>query len=144
MSGEAVGHAAEPTAEPAGEPVETPAAARVAVDPPYGGRPDGPWAGSGDVTRGARPVVEPTGDERVDTVLRGLAGLDTAPVSEHVTIFENLHRSLQEVLGSVEHDAETVPVPRPGGAVPPAGASAAAGRAGTLPRPGLPGPGDRP
>jgi hypothetical protein len=39
-----------------------------------------------------------SGDERVDAALSALAALPGTPVTGHVEIFEQVHRSLQEVL----------------------------------------------
>ncbi|RSN69409.1 hypothetical protein [Actinomadura sp. WAC 06369] len=50
----------------------------------------------------AAPPPEPTGDPRVDAVLARLGDLAGRPVSEHVEVFEDVHRNLQELLISAE------------------------------------------
>jgi hypothetical protein len=52
----------------------------------------------------APPSPEPTGDERVDTALARLDELTAAPVADHVEVFEDVHRRLQDVLASVDHE----------------------------------------
>ncbi len=56
------------------------------------------------------PSPEPTGDERVDAALSRLDELLTAPVADHVEVFEDVHRRLQDVLASVDHE-EQPPAP---------------------------------
>jgi hypothetical protein len=49
----------------------------------------------------ARPVraeVPSTGHPAVDAVLASLAGLEDAPVHEHVAVFESAHESLRRAL----------------------------------------------
>lgn len=60
----------------------------------------------------AVPPPEPTGEERVDAVLGRLTELAGLPVTDHVEIFEEVHRGLQEALTSVD---QQTPVPRPPG-----------------------------
>ena len=43
-------------------------------------------------------VFEPTGEPRVDDAAARLRDIDTAPTSEHVEIFEDVHGRLQEAL----------------------------------------------
>jgi hypothetical protein len=68
---------------------------------------------------------EPTGDERVDAALSRFDELATAPVADHVEIFEDVHRRLQDVLAAVDHDEQpataapeepsaATPAPNPG------------------------------
>jgi hypothetical protein len=52
----------------------------------------------------APPSPEPTGDERVDTALARFDELTAAPVADHVEVFEDVHRRLQDVLASVDHE----------------------------------------
>ncbi|MFV2174804.1 hypothetical protein ACFHW2_31020 [Actinomadura sp. LOL_016] len=73
----------------------------------------------------AAPPPEPTGDPRVDAVLARLGDLAGRPVSEHVDVFEDVHRSLQELLISAESTPEGGPgeaghaaPPRPRAAFP--------------------------
>lgn len=73
----------------------------------------------------AAPPPEPTGDPRVDAVLARLGDLAGRPVPEHVEVFEDVHRSLQELLISAESapeggtgDAERPVPPRPRAAFP--------------------------
>lgn len=44
------------------------------------------------------PTVDTTGDARVDAVLASLAPLETAPVSEHVAVFESAIAQLRSAL----------------------------------------------
>lgn len=63
----------------------------------------------------AAPPPEPTGDPRVDAAVAPLAGLGGRPVQEHVEIFEDVHRRLQELLASAGQDEPARPPqpPRP-------------------------------
>ncbi|TDC06458.1 hypothetical protein [Actinomadura bangladeshensis] len=63
----------------------------------------------------AAPPPEPTGDPRVDAAVAPLAGLGGRPVQEHVEIFEDVHRRLQELLASAGQDEPAQPPqpPRP-------------------------------
>jgi hypothetical protein len=45
-----------------------------------------------------------SGDERVDEALGALKVLAETPVAGHVEIFEQVHRSLQDVLNSTDAD----------------------------------------
>lgn len=61
------------------------------------------------------PAAEPpgpTGDPRVDAAMARLGELGARPVSEHVEIYEDVHRRLQELLASADQD-ERSPAPRP-------------------------------
>lgn len=62
--------------------------------------------------------VPHTGDERVDEVLAGLLDLAGAPVSDHVAIYDAVHRGLRDSLADLE------PAPSPAraaaGHIPPA------------------------
>lgn len=49
------------------------------------------------------PVWEPTGEGRVDAALDRIHELDELPTSEHVAVFEDIHRRLQEALADVTH-----------------------------------------
>jgi hypothetical protein len=48
----------------------------------------------------ASPHGESTGHPQVDAVLASLAGLDGAPVEEHVAVFEGAHDSLRGALAA--------------------------------------------
>ncbi|MEU5988831.1 hypothetical protein ABZ806_07620 [Spirillospora sp. NPDC047418] len=63
----------------------------------------------------AAPPPEPTGDPRVDAAVAPLGGLGGRPVHEHVEIFEDVHRRLQELLASAGQDEPAGPPqpPRP-------------------------------
>ena len=50
------------------------------------------------------PPVPATGDPRVDAALARLGELAGAPVAAHVEVFEDVHRRLQELLVSADHD----------------------------------------
>jgi hypothetical protein len=99
--------------------------------PAQPGPPPGPVASA--AAPGPAPAPpEPTGDERVDAALSRFDELATAPVADHVEIFEDVHRRLQDVLAAVDHDEqpETAAPEEPAAATP-----------GPIPRPN---PGPRP
>jgi hypothetical protein len=60
----------------------------------------------GEAADAGPPPPEPTGDERVDAALARLGELTAAPVAEHVEVFEEVQRRLQDVLASIDQDAE--------------------------------------
>jgi len=45
-------------------------------------------------------VLEPTGLEAVDGVLRSMETLEGRPVDEHVTVFESAHETLRAALAN--------------------------------------------
>lgn len=47
-------------------------------------------------------AAEPTGDERVDSAVAGLAGLADTPVADHPAVLERVHRRLGEILASLD------------------------------------------
>lgn len=49
-------------------------------------------------------AAEPTGDERVDGAVAGLAGLADAPVEDHLAVLEEVHRRLGDILASLDED----------------------------------------
>lgn len=51
-----------------------------------------------EVVENETVVFEPTGEPRVDDAAARLRDIDTAPTSEHVAIFEDVHGRLQEAL----------------------------------------------
>jgi hypothetical protein len=57
----------------------------------------------------------PTGDERVDVALARFGELSEAPVADHVEVFEDVQRRLQDVLASVDHDEAQGPSDPPDG-----------------------------
>lgn len=64
----------------------------------------------------AAPPPDPTGDPRVDAAVAPLGGLGGLPVAEHVRVFEDVHRRLQDLLVSAAQDE---PAPAAAPAVPP-------------------------
>jgi hypothetical protein len=52
-------------------------------------------------------VDEPpqTGDPRVDEALAGLAGIAGQPPAEHVAVYEEVHRRLQDALADLDDDS---------------------------------------
>ncbi len=46
-------------------------------------------------------VTQPTGDERVDEAVAGLARLADVPVEEHPAVLGEIHGRLGEILGEV-------------------------------------------
>ncbi|MBA3744877.1 hypothetical protein [Sporichthya sp.] len=43
-----------------------------------------------------------TGDPRVDQVLAGLAGIGELPIAEHVGVYDQAHRGLQDALANLD------------------------------------------
>jgi hypothetical protein len=84
-------------------------------------RPGMPWfePTSAPPSGPAEPSsFQPTGDERVDQAVTRLGELGGVPVAQHVEIFQDVHRRLQDVLGAIDQEipARTgPPVPRPPG-----------------------------
>lgn len=97
-----------------------------AVEPDEGIAPDAAAAPDAadphDGSDAARTEVIPTGEDRVDAALERLPELDRLPTAEHVAVYEEVHRSLQDALGAA------------------AGGSGGAGSASASPRPAVPGP----
>lgn len=50
----------------------------------------------------AEPTVPATGNPAVDAAAQRLAALDDAPVEEHVDIYDDVHRRLQEGLADLD------------------------------------------
>lgn len=50
-------------------------------------------------------VWEPTGESRVDAALDRLHDLDGLPTVDHVEVYEDVHRRLQEALADLEPSA---------------------------------------
>jgi hypothetical protein len=48
--------------------------------------------------------VQEAGQAEVDAVLESLSGLDEAPVSEHVAVFESAHERLRAALADAGND----------------------------------------
>lgn len=73
---------------------------------------DNPWPqlphdDPGEVTDpmpGAATPAEPTGDTRVDGALAELHRIDELPVSEHVAVYDEVHRRLQDALATVDEE----------------------------------------
>lgn len=45
---------------------------------------------------------EPTGHPQVDQLLERLRELDEVPTADHVTIYDEIHRGLQDVLADLD------------------------------------------
>lgn len=45
---------------------------------------------------------DPTGDVRVDEAVALLASLDATPVTEHVAVYDEVHRRLQDTLATLD------------------------------------------
>lgn len=43
-----------------------------------------------------------TGDPRVDEVLSRLEGIETIPTTEHVAVYDEVHRGLQDALANLD------------------------------------------
>jgi hypothetical protein len=50
------------------------------------------------------PMWEPTGEPRVDAALDSLSLLDGAEVSEHASVFTEVHSGLRQVLADLDSD----------------------------------------
>lgn len=50
----------------------------------------------------AAPALEPTGDERVDAAVERLGEVPRRPPAEHVAIYEDVHRRLQDSLADLD------------------------------------------
>jgi hypothetical protein len=50
------------------------------------------------------PVWEPTGEPRVDAALDSLSLLDGAAVSDHASVFTEVHSGLRQVLADLDAD----------------------------------------
>jgi hypothetical protein len=74
------------------------AAEEQSQETPPTGRLPGPEAGSGQPAR----VLQRTGDERVDAALARLADLDELPLAAQVTVFDDVHRLLQDALTATD------------------------------------------
>jgi hypothetical protein len=71
---------------------DSPADVRVAASDLDGSTDDG----------GGWSPPEPTGVEQVDGAIRELVRLDQLPTSEHVAVFDGVHRSLQDSLADLD------------------------------------------
>jgi hypothetical protein len=50
----------------------------------------------------AQADLPETGDARVDEVLSGLAGIENLPTTEHVAVYDEVHRGLQDALANLD------------------------------------------
>ena len=46
--------------------------------------------------------VPETGDPRIDEVLSGLSGIEGRPTAEHVGVYDEVHRGLQDALANLD------------------------------------------
>ena len=53
-----------------------------------------------DTVRDVSPT--PTGEPRVDAALQRLQDISAAPVDEHVAIYDDVHRRLQDALADLD------------------------------------------
>jgi hypothetical protein len=82
-------HATEPTGSPV--PADEPAApVQFAAEPPAALPPL------------ATPTAPVTGEPAVDAAVDNLSALSDLPVSDHVAIFEETHRQLQDALADLD------------------------------------------
>ncbi|HVA59147.1 MAG TPA: hypothetical protein VNG13_01255 [Mycobacteriales bacterium] len=51
-----------------------------------------------------QPIAERTGEPRIDAALERLGSVASAPLSEHVAIYEDVHRRLQDALADLDED----------------------------------------
>jgi hypothetical protein len=56
---------------------------------------------------GAAAGSQATGDARVDSAVARLSELADLPVAEHVAVFEDIHRRLQEALVTIDDDTSS-------------------------------------
>jgi hypothetical protein len=72
------------------------------AEPPQAGAP----RPAGTPEPDHEPVGEPpeTGDPRVDEAIAGLAGISGRPPAEHVAVYEEVHRRLQDTLADLDDD----------------------------------------
>ncbi|MDQ2811260.1 MAG: hypothetical protein M3Z75_05100 [Actinomycetota bacterium] len=78
---------------------------------PGGSPPPGGYGGAGSppvigVSRAVAPPEQnvslpPTGDDRVDGAVAGLSRLPGLPAAEHVTVLEEVHGRLRDILGEL-------------------------------------------
>jgi hypothetical protein len=61
-----------------------------------------PAPGAGADTPPAAETPPATGDDRVDAALAELSRVDDAPVSEHVAVFDDVHRRLAAALNALD------------------------------------------
>ncbi|GAA5614543.1 hypothetical protein Spla01_05744 [Streptomyces platensis] len=74
-----------------------------AAEPGGRGRPDP--TGEREAPGGPQPIgvgVTATGEAAVDTGLRRLADADHLPASEHLRVYEDVHRGLRDVLAGLD------------------------------------------
>ena len=64
------------------------------------GIPDEPEAFVEEL-RAAADVPE-TGEPRVDAVVAGLSGIENLPTAEHVGVYDEVHRGLQDALANLD------------------------------------------
>jgi hypothetical protein len=50
-------------------------------------------------------LPDPTGDEQVDIAMERLAGLEELPLAAQVTVFDDVHRLLQDALTGADQTA---------------------------------------
>ena len=65
-----------------------------------------------DSTEHAEPSDEPTtstGDARVDAAMQRLRGLDDLPLAAQVTVFDDVHRLLQDALTGADQAGTGIP-----------------------------------
>ncbi len=92
------------------EPADMVATDDIGPDEAEAGIPDEPevfveeiqaQAASGDDSMAAADLPE-TGDPRVDEVLGKLAGIEGRPTTEHVGVYDEVHRGLQDALANLD------------------------------------------
>jgi hypothetical protein len=88
----------EPVDEAADEPVDEAADEPPADDTP--GIPDEPATFAEEIR--AQADLPETGDARVDEVLARLGGIENQPTSEHVAVYDEVHRGLQDALANLD------------------------------------------
>jgi hypothetical protein len=67
-----------------------------------GGIPDEPEIFVEELEAEDAADVPDTGEPRVDEVLSKLAGIENRPTSEHVGVYDEVHRGLQDALANLD------------------------------------------
>lgn len=81
---------------------DIPGDAETAEEAETGGIPDEPEVFAEELRAEDAVEVPETGEPRVDEVLSTLAGIENRPTSEHVGVYDEVHRGLQDALANLD------------------------------------------